>query len=283
MDSFNFRLTYTLPTLDEIIDHGSCSINCGPYSRCNFVQFLNNCHCAENFEFVVEIDDLISHSTAADDEALLDDDYIRGQDLLLRRWSLLHSTFISSTSQKQVNIPHVLRDEFHPQVLPPTQSLSKVRQIVYEILLDSFHEFIAFTREHNEDTNVRRRVLEAIPPEASRTVHFEPFLPFSSARRQLGTENEFHRELREDWERALDEFEAKVHGSVSSSRTGSEANPMVEYSRENSATHFSRPSSRASSRGSSISFLVDNIKDYSGWNKTKKIMQRRRSSQESSN
>lgn len=284
MDSFNFRLTYTMPTLDEIIDHNLGLIDCGPYNRCNFLQFLNNFHCAENFDFVVEIDTLISKSTTADNEALMDDDFIRGQDALLRQWAQLHSTFICPTSEKEVNIPHSLREEFHASLLPGTEQLIKLRHFVYDLLLDSFHEFISFTREQHQDANVRRRRLEAIPPEAPRTVHFEPYLNLTSMRRQFGSECEYHKELRDDWERALEESETKLHGSVSSSRTGSESNPMVEYSRNSSTTPYpSRASSRTSSRGSSIGFLVDNIKDYSGWNKTRKIIQRRRSSQESSN
>lgn len=284
MDSFNFRLTYTLPTLDEIISHSSCLLDCGPYNKCNFLLFLNNFHCAENFEFVVEIDTLISKTSAADNEALMDDDYITEQDLLLRKWNLLHSTFICPSSEKEVNIPHSLREEFHASILPFTDQLVRVRQFVYELLLDSFHEFIQFTREQNQDTNVRRRTLEAVPPEAPRIVHFEPCQNLGTTRRQLGSECDYHKGLRDEWEKALEESESKLHGSLSSSRTGSETSPVGELSRKNSAAHYSsRSSSRASSRGSSIGFIVENIKDYTGWNKTRKIIQRRRSSQECSN
>lgn len=283
MDSFNFRLTCTLPTLDEIMDFEAGLVDSGPFSRCNFLWFLQDFHCAENFEFVVEIDALISSSTAADNETMIGDDHIREQDLLLRQWTFLHSTFICPSSEKQVNIPHSLREEFHANVLPATSQLNKVRHFVYDLLLDSFHEFITFTREHHQELNVRRRRLEAIPPEAPRTVHFGPYLNLSSMRQQLVAECEYHKELRDEWERALEETQARLHGSVSSSRTGSETSPMAAYSRNSSATPLpSRASSRSSSRGSSIGFLVENIKDYSGWNKTRKIIQRRRSSQESS-
>lgn len=284
MDSFIFRPKYIIPTLDEILSGHSCLQDCGPYNRCNFVQFLNATHCSENFDFTVQIDKFLLLLNAVHQEHLLDDNLIRANDHLQRRWSQFHSVFIAQNSEMEVNIPYTLRVDLHASVLPSRGQLLQVRRVIYELLLDSFNEFISHTRELNHDSSVRRRRLEAVPPESPAFVHFEPMAHSSRLCRSSVADCVHHKELRQHWEKALEEVESKSRGSNSSSGNTSDSSATPAGSRNGSASTLpSKPSSRSSSRGSSITFIVDNIKDYSGWNKTKKIIQRRRSSQESEN
>lgn len=270
MDRFSFPRRFTIPSLDEIISPDTYLADCGPYNRGSFVQFLSISHCTENLEFVVELDRFLRLEAQRQDPTY-SDEQIRKHDQHLHQWNFIYKVFIANDAIKEINIPCTLRLNVMAEVLPLAKELMLMRGVVYELLLDSFHEFINTTREATNDRTPQRRRLEIVAPEHPHTVS-APEMPRSV---QFGGTHgkcekcpaENHQrpsELREQWEQALLAYE----------RPESSSDSDLPRSRNGSAITIS--STRTSSRGSSMGLIVDNIKDYSGWKKTVKKFKLRR-------
>lgn len=276
-----------IPPLEEIVAPDPPA-NCGPYSRANFVAYLAAAHCTENLEFVVEVDrfqaDLRNSQKSGNTHTSPENspDVVPGSepsafDSLFHQWQVLHKVFIAKDLIKEVNIPWTLRLSLHSTQLPLPSKLAQARCIVYELLLDSYNEFIFHTRECTNDSTTIRRRLEAVAPECLLCVpHFDvgPQLPhcaYTDALRPNPSES--HRpsavELKDQWEKALLDFELgkddtheTTHACLDSSNYG------LLRSRNGSE------GTRSLSRTSSIGSVVEGIKGYLGFKKAVKRLRR---------
>ncbi|PVH16094.1 uncharacterized protein CXQ87_003958 [Candidozyma duobushaemuli] len=90
---------------------------------------------------------------------------------------------------------------------PSPAEVVQTRSVVYELLLDSYNEFILHTRESTNDSTTLRRRSEAVPPDQPWSPHADvgPCVPCTVG------ETEYHRPsaagLKDQWEKALLDFE----------------------------------------------------------------------------
>lgn len=235
----------------------------------------------ENLEFVVELDRFLQNAHDVTSPQLLSDSAIMENDRLLHQWRVMHKVFLQDDAIKEINIPYLIRQDLHGEILPSEKQLCHIRGLIYELLLDSFNEFVNHTREMNNDRSTRRRRLEIVPPE------FKTSLPtsdkncavvFENVPRSLFPHASEHKpaELRAHWDKALEQFEQNKELVGVSVHVLSRTELNVDLPRSRTALSGTI-STRASSRGSSIGSIVDNIKDYSGWKTMKKLRFRRSS------
>lgn len=165
--SFNYALTSKLvrviPLLDEVLSATAPEPSHGPYNKVNFVQFLSSSHCLENLEFIVELDSFQRLLGAVDHQA---------------HWRIIYRAFFLVDLLKEVNLPHAIRCRFSDAEMPQNADLACARTIIYELLLDSYNEFIKHTKATQDGANYRRK-LEIIPPElppvaSGRKPHYKP-------------------------------------------------------------------------------------------------------------
>lgn len=165
MDQFHFAPKHQIPLLEEMIHLLLPLPDCGPYNRLAFVAYLARHHCMENLDFIVELDRLVPILQQADNSAEFSTENIRRQDALLRHWRVLYSVFLEEDAMKEVNVPCALRASLGPESLPPMALLARLRSNIYDILVDRYNDFVLVTRQLSSDAAVRRRRLEAVPPE----------------------------------------------------------------------------------------------------------------------
>lgn len=235
--TFNYSLScdrpvLLIPSLDDILNNTPESSNT-PYNRSSFVKYLSLSHCLENLEFVVELNKLMQMTDAH-------------QALML--WQCIYRTFIPEDSVKEINAPQHVKNTFVENELPAEHDLIKIKTIIYELLHDSYNEFIKFTKATNaHNAHNYRRKSEIIAPDFGDV----PRLPQKPIPRLSIPEL----------------YEVQLSPVTSQEIT----------SRNNSTT------SSYSLRGSSLGLLVENLKnhDYVSWKKTVKKFKFRRFSNES--
>lgn len=269
MENFDFPKSYTIPSLDEIICPNTHLSDCGPYNRGLFVQFLLTSHCMENLEFVVELDRLLKNYNCLDFQSAPNLD----NDRLLHQWSVIYRVFLQHDAIKEINVACETRQNVHDNQLPTQRQLGQLRSLIYELLLDSYNEFVSYTREAHNDRTTRRRRLEIVPPEF-KLVPQERTYPvvFENVPRSLAPAlpDEKPHQLSAQWDRALEQMEQGKDQRLS----GLEL--VLDLSRSRTAL-AGTILTRNLSRGSSIGSIVDNLKDYSGWKTVKKLRFRRSS------
>lgn len=259
---------YTIPTLDEVINDKHLR-DCGPYNRSSFLLFLKTAHCMENLEFFVEIDRLLQNLNVKDDPAFFSDISTRNVHELRKHWLLLYRIFLAKDSAKEVNLPHKVALKFLPHILPSLSDLSVIRKLGYELLMDTYDDFISHTRETTNDRTTRRRCLDILAAEV-RSPDLDDLIPHLN----VSCINENSLDLGDEWEKALRVCEqSRETGSVCSN-CGSGPRP----GRSSDSSSLLIP--LCSTRNYSIGTFVDNLKGHSVWNKTKKRLRLRRSSQE---
>lgn len=236
--SFNYSLTSKLvrviPLLDDVLAATAPDPSHGPYNKVNFVQFLSSSHCLENLEFIVELDCF---------QRLL------GPVDPLTHWRIIYRAFFLDDLLKEINLPHVIKCRFSEDAMPLDADLACARNIIYELLLDSYNEFIKHTKATQDGANFRRR-LEIIPPE----------LPPQSAGRKLHSKPPIPRSVQ-----LLDSpetlpVEQFVDETPLLTRNNSTATNLLSPTLANSNLN-------ASSRGSSIGSIVEGLKnnDHINW------------------
>lgn len=253
----------SIPPLEEIVAPETALANCGPYSRANFVAYLAAAHCTENLEFVVEIDRFYAAMARA------------GEESLAHQWRVLHKVFIAKDLIKEVNIPWTLRCLLLPETLPLPAEVVQTRSVVYELLLDSYNEFILHTRESTNDSTTLRRRLEAVPPDQPWLPHADvgPCVPCTVG------ETEYHRPsaagLKDQWEKALLDFEVgksdvnEVTHAEQPSLNSSNCGLLRSRNGSDGTVSLSR-----TSRCSSIGSVVEGIKGYLGFKKAVRRLRR---------
>lgn len=223
----------------------------------------------ENLEFFVEIDRLLHSLSENDDPAFFSDSSIRDVQDLRLHWLLIHRIFLAKDSAKEVNLPHKIALRFLPHVLPSISDLIVIRKFGYELLLDTYNDFISHTRESTNDKTTRRRCLDILAADVT-----SPDLNELIPRLSVACINECSLDLGDEWEKALKVCEETRESSSLCSNCG--AGPA--RARLNSSS--SLLSASCPTRCYSLGTFVDNIKDYTGWNKTKKKFRMRRASNE---
>lgn len=269
MTAVKFAPCYTIPTLDEVIKDDHLR-DCGPYNRRSFILFLRTSHCMENLEFFVEVDRLLQSVASKEDPAFFSDELIRDMQELREQWLLIYRVFLGKDSAKEVNLPHKVALKFLPHVLPTTTDLVMIRKLGYELLLDTYNDFISHTRETTNDKTTRRRCLDLMAAEVT-----SPDLAQTIPRLTVACIHECS-DLSDEWEKALRVYE---ESRSSSSICSNCANGPTRARQSDSSSLLAV---NCSTRCSTLGSLVDNIKDYSGWNKTKKKLRLRRLSLEKS-
>lgn len=265
--TFNYSLNSSktiliIPTLDDVLENTIESCNT-PYNRVNFVKFLSLSHCLENLEFIVELNNFIKLLEGETDSS----------DYRLINWQLIYKNFLLEDSLKEINIPCHVKNQFNYDVIPSIPNLLKIKSMIFELLHDSFNEFIKYIKSSNlNNANNYRRKSEIVPPEFNDSYPpFNKIIPRSSSNvieddlAQINTLNESN----------LSQYNENNHQPQ-------QHTPVSILSDHNSSRHNSAPSS-SSSRGSSLGSIVENLKnhEYVNWKKTvKKFKIRRHSNDE---
>lgn len=273
MENFDFPKSYTIPSLDEIICPNTHLSDCGPYNRGLFVQFLLTSHCMENLEFVVELDRLLKSYHSLDSPSGPASVASLENDRLVHQWSVIYKVFLQHDAIKEINVACETRQNVHDNQLPSHRQLLQLRSLIYELLLDSYNEFVSYIREAHNDRTTRRRRLEIVPPEFKLAPQERAYpVVFENVPRSLAPAlpDEKPPQLSAQWDRALEQMEQGKDHRLS----GLEL--VLDLSRSRTAL-AGTILTRISSRGSSIGSIVDNLKDYSGWKTVKKLRFRRSS------
>lgn len=121
----------SIPSLQDLLDKDSS--HKPPYSRSNFIKYLTSLHCLENYEFIYEVNKF-NHLKDPKDK--------------MKKWDAIIKTFLLDDSSKEINLPHQLKKSLLVK-LPSSDSLKKSYKVIYELLLDSYNQFINTTRKQN--------------------------------------------------------------------------------------------------------------------------------------
>lgn len=182
----------TPPPLEDVLK-GKCL---DPFSLEQFATYLESFHCVENLEFILGIKKIIQHQQKREVGEEGEDEEASKYDGLpspiQRLWDTLYKDFLLETSHKEVNLPHSTRAEllkFKPESLqlPPKQLVLQSSKIVYELLTDSYSEFIKFISPHGN-----RRTSEAVPPHLNINCIELPMLPESFVEMDFNSNSAVH-------------------------------------------------------------------------------------------
>lgn len=268
--TFNFSLSSSkpiliIPSLDDILENTIESSNT-PYNRVNFVKFLSLSHCLENLEFIIELNNFI--------KLLGNESGPHNYNLI--NWQMIYKNFLLEDSLKEINIPYHLKNQFNYDDIPPVPSLLKIKSVIFELLHDSYNEFIKYVKANKiNNANNYRRKSEIVPPEFNDS--FPPFnkiIPRSSSNvieddlAPISSLNETN----------LSRYNQNNHPPTQPPALQQQQNtPASSSSDHTSSRHNSAPSS-SSSRGSSLGSIVENLKnhEYVNWKKTVKKFKIRR-------
>ena len=119
-----------IPKLGEILDD-----HVNPesvYSKINFLKFLVDKHCIENYEFYTELDSILKNHE------------------LFRRysstseWFSIYDQFIET---EIINLPADITLKLSKNSLPSLYLLNKIEKIIMNFLLASYYEFISYTKD----------------------------------------------------------------------------------------------------------------------------------------
>lgn len=166
----------TTPTLKEVLSGEGLL----PYTLPQFASYLESCHCLENLEFVLGIDNLVN-STGN----------------IQQIWNRIYNDFLLETSQKEVNLPYSLKSEliqFKPESgqVPTLDIISETTKKVYELLENSYNDFRKHVRNNNIGDNSNRRISEAISPCINVKYVELPKSPESFSSQLQQSQNQFH-------------------------------------------------------------------------------------------
>ncbi|KAG7191598.1 uncharacterized protein KQ657_002993 [Scheffersomyces spartinae] len=117
------------PSLDTLIANDLSTPLPPAFSRSRFVEYLSGCHALENFEFIVALVRFCIHSRSD-----------------IGVWRLIYNNFIAVDLTREVNIPCEVRNRFEPHQIPHDDDLHLVKMAVYDILLDSYNDFVRVTK-----------------------------------------------------------------------------------------------------------------------------------------
>lgn len=251
---FNYSLnsnkpTLFIPSLDDIIENSVESSNT-PYNKSNLILYLSLIHCLENFEFIIELNNLI--------KLIQDNEEKHDLNVILINWQIIYKNFLINDSPKEINIPHSVKSMFNYENIPNIPNLKKIKFIVFELLHDSYNEFIKYIKTTNRENGLNyRRRSEIVAPDFAET-SFSP--THEKIPRSTIEEDPLATCISLSEDEHIDEVQTP------------ESQQGANSSRNNSAT------SSNSSRGSSLGSIVENLKnhDYINWKKTVKKFKLRR-------
>lgn len=227
------RHIHLIPTLDEVITDSNIGTY---YNRSNFSDFLSNMHCLENLEFILEVGNYLELLTEYDRKCY---------------WKIIYKNFIEEESPKEINLQYSIKKNLSEQELPSVRCLLSARLVIYEILLDSYNEFIKHIRLTTND--ISRRKSEITAPETPS--YGKVNIPRSAS--------------------------IDSPPDVGICKLADFAQTSYDIEQPLTPTK-SQKDSTSSSRGSSIGSIVENLKhnDYMNFKKTVKKFRIRRSSNE---
>lgn len=242
----SYQKIHLIPTLEEVLSDADV----GPFNKGNFVQYLASSHCLENYEFIVSMNQ-----------------YMEQKEERERWWRYIMTTFLVDDALKEINLPckvrvGLLRGEGE---LPSEYMVGRARLIVYDMLLESYNDFIRAVKLQ-PSTECFRRKSDSVAPSPSPVpglpVPWTPELAGMAAARGPGTHNDVFSPL----------------SSPHIAGYGDEKTPETMASDHCDARNNSN-SSGGGSRGSSIGLLMDSFKnrDLVNWRKTAKKLRIRRS------
>jgi hypothetical protein len=149
--TFCVSMSFVPPSLEEVIS-GECE---APYTLAQFASYLETFHCVENLEFILGMKKMVDLQTSL----LLP---VSLETTLL--WSTIYQDFLLDSSPKEVNLPHIVKLELlrfipHECQIPPTPLSLQSTKIVYEMLTDSYVDFI-----RHSSPGYRRISESSVPP-----------------------------------------------------------------------------------------------------------------------
>ncbi|RKP32585.1 hypothetical protein METBISCDRAFT_21274 [Metschnikowia bicuspidata] len=267
MATFKYTPCYMIPTLDEIIKD-DCLRDCGPYNRSSFVQFLQTSHCMENLEFFIEVDRLLHCMLLNDNRNGPAENLPRSTTDVAAKWLLLYQTFLAKDSTKEVNLSHNVALKFCPDQLPSQANFVAIRKMAYELLMDTYDDFVSHIRDTTNDRTTRRRCLDLLAGETS-WPDLSQLVP-----RLAVVHTRDCSDLALKWEEALQGYEEAHNNNSMWSNCG---NTTFGNRRGSPALLVPTCGARCSY---TLCTIVHSIKGYAGWNKTKKRLRIRRPSHE---
>lgn len=114
-----------VPSLADII--GDKSV--GPFNRGNFIQYLSNSHCLENYEFIVFMSKFLEESR---------------EEVKKNAWKYILMTFLLEDAVKEINLPCGVRNGLVEcdGDYPAEDMALKAKMIIYDLLCDSYNDFV---------------------------------------------------------------------------------------------------------------------------------------------
>lgn len=109
-----------------------------PYNKHNFIRYLSSIHCLENYEFINEINKFNKLAKEPN----------RDKDKLMR-WNNIVKNYLLEDSPRELNLPYQIKSNLLKHKMPPADCVKKAYKIIYELLLDSYNQFINVVKKQN--------------------------------------------------------------------------------------------------------------------------------------
>lgn len=124
----------SVPSLQDILVEKSNDKT--PYNKHNFIRYLSSIHCLENYEFINEITKFnkLAKESGKEKEKLV-------------KWCGIVKQYLLEDSPKELNLPHQIKANLLKHKLPAPDAVKKAYKIIYELLLDSYNQFINVTKK----------------------------------------------------------------------------------------------------------------------------------------
>lgn len=124
----------SVPSLQDILFDKSNEKT--PYNKHNFIRYLSSIHCLENYEFIIEVNKFnkLLKDSGRDKEKVL-------------KWNGIVKQYLLDDSPKELNLSYQVKSNLFKHKIPTNDSLKKAYKIIYELLLDSYNQFISVTKK----------------------------------------------------------------------------------------------------------------------------------------
>lgn len=122
----------TIPSLPDVL----YKENKSPYTKSNFLKYLSSIHCIENYEF---INDVNKYNKLKDKEKLI-------------KWNEIIKLYLCNDSPKEINLPYQYKQNLLVKT-PNPEVIKKAYRIIFELLSDSYNQFITVTKKQTTIQN----------------------------------------------------------------------------------------------------------------------------------
>lgn len=118
-------ITFRIPSLKEVVEDRAN----GEINREVFLNYLVDIHGAENFEFVLCVNEYLKEVNIATKST---------------KWHIIRKTFIDDGSQKEINLSSRMKKQLLESegAIPNDETVHQALHSIYDILFDLYNEFV---------------------------------------------------------------------------------------------------------------------------------------------